>query len=601
MEIYLAYSQIFVGINAKIRSHGAIRKLIARYGNYTKPLLKGVKEGRVDPILRSLLARNIFERTSEAGQTFLNLINTSSHLLDPSFSDCPINPLKFPLQTQVEIFTKIQKLLEHACHRWSIQWLPKIFVQYKSEEPAAIELNEWIQDARKLIDGLPAHPFYQPLKSFPNRRYRVLKEIRHHAVHRKPTAASEISVMVQCASDFCRLIQQDETASVFKTFLAQFDSRADKFENWRALLMQKWREVCDSQLVIASRDEIVAKFTKADEELQSVMSEEVLEVARHVLDRTLASQRQVEEQKLRMLLRQERLKPVFSLATLDLGKFASRSSTSNEPTSTTRLHQNTCTPSVLPDSRMDVEPVNHSALVEPLHNQGTDKIPLQPTAGTLLNKGPKPVVLDSCSLNHTASPPDAPMRNEERPLSNHIAHQVVPSDSAEGVAQENACLPTTKGYQPQSANIDRESTLAESVRVQVERITINSNASLNASSTSAQIVAAQPPIPTPVKRGRGRPPGKSRPANSTTSATLKRKPGRPPKAKQPDVTPTSATLDVVVPPAKRGPGRPPKKDTVATAATGGLISKFGGVRVTKSQCSSDGTQTNIQRYLLRLR
>ncbi|KAL6913831.1 hypothetical protein ACHAP8_001771 [Fusarium lateritium] len=146
----------------------------------------------------------------------------SETLKDTSPPQSPVNPQKNkevlavnqadpPFNTQHLILKRMQAILEHACFDFAKENMPDILTTRQWDCPAAGELNIWVWQLRKRLEGLKRRACSKGVEVSLNSLLDSISDIRHFAVHRQPINGDHLALLSSHAVVFCTILEVPDT------------------------------------------------------------------------------------------------------------------------------------------------------------------------------------------------------------------------------------------------------------------------------------------------------------------------------------------------------------------------------------------------------
>lgn len=274
---YLIARPIFSGSNAQLRRAKPVREIMLSHKLVLSRLLDDHGEQDLVAILQGLLKDRIFESELQAKAEFPSLFGPagqrdlereeseidaarstqdaiekiesgdecepeavdvgldtvgdqkSSFVGDAQFVLPSLYPCYIPYGTQHRILTTVQNILEVCCFDFAKQWLPKVLEKRGWDCPSAVELTKW-------ANVLGKHSQKLPLEAFDDRGTPIKKlllnnhTLRHTAVHRVPTTARGISLLIQNALELVEALQDHKRAAQLDNLKCELDSKIKAME-----------------------------------------------------------------------------------------------------------------------------------------------------------------------------------------------------------------------------------------------------------------------------------------------------------------------------------------------------------------------------------
>lgn len=280
---FLAGRPIFSGQKAQLRKDKAIRKLVLKHRSTFAQLLRELGEPRLVGVLQDLLKNRTFESELRAKAEFPWLFEApeerglereaseaeaalSMHdalenidsegdggeaeqldvVTEEAQEDVPyerivegrqhlhlsmpsLYPCFLPFQAQHVVLTTIQNLLEESCFEFASKWLPDELEARGWDCPAAVELTKWAKVFMKNSEKLPSSSAEMRATSL-KRLLIKNHNTRHIAVHRLPTSARAIILLLKNAAELVAALDDSRRAIQLETFNMELEGKIQAME-----------------------------------------------------------------------------------------------------------------------------------------------------------------------------------------------------------------------------------------------------------------------------------------------------------------------------------------------------------------------------------
>lgn len=147
-------------------------------------------------------------------------------------------PIYLPYETQHQILTKVQCILEECCFNFTTTSLPEAISARGWECPEAAELTKWI----KLFQAHGEEISPSPVSEIPGRTWQEVliatNRIRHSAVHRLHTSAKGIQNMVGDAIMMTKMLRDPTRTSLLEHIRQELASSIKEIEG-RLVILEK--------------------------------------------------------------------------------------------------------------------------------------------------------------------------------------------------------------------------------------------------------------------------------------------------------------------------------------------------------------------------
>ncbi|ERF71285.1 hypothetical protein EPUS_05337 [Endocarpon pusillum Z07020] len=151
-------------------------------------------------------------------------------------------PIFLPFNTQHLILTILQSTLEDCCQDFGKRWLPQLMEARRWTEPGSIELHVWVRVVSDHWNEIPHQAINQVIGKDWSTTLWAVVNIRHLAVHRRPTSARLILDFLHFAEEFTAMLQDSKSMNCIKTIKNKLNSVVDDLEVKEVLLQEALRE-----------------------------------------------------------------------------------------------------------------------------------------------------------------------------------------------------------------------------------------------------------------------------------------------------------------------------------------------------------------------
>lgn len=151
-------------------------------------------------------------------------------------------PILLPFNTQHLILTILQSTLEDCCQDFGKRWLPQLMEARRWTEPGSIELHVWVRVVSDHWNEIPHQAINQVIGKDWSTTLWAVVNIRHLAVHRRPTSARLILDFLHFAEEFTAMLQDSKSMNCIKTIKNKLNSVVDDLEVKQVLLQEALRE-----------------------------------------------------------------------------------------------------------------------------------------------------------------------------------------------------------------------------------------------------------------------------------------------------------------------------------------------------------------------
>ncbi|EXF76167.1 hypothetical protein CFIO01_03560 [Colletotrichum fioriniae PJ7] len=174
---------------------------------------------------------NVCDIDSGKSCTILQLRNFTDKALGVTLASPPphpglpsLYPACLPYNTQHDILTTTQRVLEECCFYFATKWIPHVLHSQGWDSPSAVELTKWTKVFNRAGLSLPAHATTPANTSIKDVLFRT-HQLRHIAVHRQPTTAREVSQHLRTALRVAETLQDVSRAAQLEDLMSEVDEK----------------------------------------------------------------------------------------------------------------------------------------------------------------------------------------------------------------------------------------------------------------------------------------------------------------------------------------------------------------------------------------
>ncbi|KAK1634019.1 hypothetical protein BDP81DRAFT_433553 [Colletotrichum phormii] len=143
----------------------------------------------------------------------------------PPHPDLPsLYPARLPYNTQHNILTTVQRILEDCCFDFATKWIPHVLRGQGWDCSSAVELTKWTSVFNTTGLKLPAHATTPAGTSIKEVLFRT-HQLRHTAVHRLPTTARGVNQHLRAALRVVETLQDVSRAAQLEDLVSDVDEK----------------------------------------------------------------------------------------------------------------------------------------------------------------------------------------------------------------------------------------------------------------------------------------------------------------------------------------------------------------------------------------
>ncbi|KAK1675199.1 hypothetical protein BDP55DRAFT_159999 [Colletotrichum godetiae] len=180
-------------------------------------------------------------------------------------------PARLPYNTQHNILTTVQRILEDCCFDFATKWIPHVLQGQGWDCSSAVELTKWTSVFSTTGLKLPAHATTPAGTSIKEILFHT-HQLRHTAVHRLPTTARGVNQHLRAALRVAEALQDVSRAAQLEDLVSEVD------EKIKAMVLTK--NVLENRTLF-SLDDIRRQREELDRQEKEVIESMVKEDSDH--------------------------------------------------------------------------------------------------------------------------------------------------------------------------------------------------------------------------------------------------------------------------------------------------------------------------------